>query len=95
MYAKFVTLGISLHVYRAHVTLFAQDVKEYIRRAKAWRNREWGAGSTRGKPKSYLLSLLVVKAYNISGGGNADRSLYKLLLSFEIQSPLNTGLLEL
>jgi hypothetical protein len=39
-----------------------QVVKEYIRRAKAWRNREWGS-SRDGKPKSYLMSLLVVRAF--------------------------------
>jgi hypothetical protein len=39
-----------------------QVVKEYIRRAKAWRIRVWGA-CKEGKPKSYLLSLLVVRAY--------------------------------
>ena len=40
------------------------QVKEFIRRAKAWRNcQEWG---DRGKPKSYLLSVLVLKAYQIS-----------------------------
>jgi hypothetical protein len=39
-------------------------VKEFIKRAKAWRNsREWG---DRGKPKSYLLSVLVLRAYEIS-----------------------------
>ena len=42
-------------------------MKEYIRRAKAWRNREW-MGSNEGRPSSYLISLLVVKAYE-----NADR----------------------
>ena len=40
-------------------------MKEYIRRAKAWRNREW-MGSTKGRPSSYLISLLVVKAYEIA-----------------------------
>ena len=42
-------------------------MKEYIRRAKAWRNREW-MRSNEGRPKSYLISLLVVKACE-----NADR----------------------
>ena len=39
-------------------------MKEFIRRAKAWRNsQEWG---DRGKPKSYLLSVLVLRAYEIA-----------------------------
>ena len=40
------------------------QVKEYIKRAKAWRNKEWADGDG-GMPKSYLLSLLVVKAYEM------------------------------
>ena len=36
--------------------------KEYIRRAKAWRNKYFGADKL-GRPSSYLMSLLVVKAY--------------------------------
>lgn len=39
-----------------------QIVKEYICRAKAWRNKVWGK-DPKGKPKSYLMSLLVLKAY--------------------------------
>ena len=39
-------------------------MKEFIKRAKAWRNgQKWG---DRGKPKSYLLSVLVLRAYEIS-----------------------------
>jgi len=37
-------------------------VKELIRRAKAWRNRSW-LGEKSGRPKSYLMSLLVITAY--------------------------------
>ena len=47
-------------------------MKEYIRRAKAWRNREWGR-SVEGKPKSYLLSLLVVRAYEKAFAHDARR----------------------
>ena len=47
-------------------------MKEYIRRAKAWRNRVWGARKE-GKPKSYLLSLLVVRAYETSDKRNPQR----------------------
>jgi hypothetical protein len=46
-----------------------QIVKVYICRAKAWRNRVWGARKE-GKPKSYLLSLLVVRAYETSDKRN-------------------------
>ena len=35
--------------------------KEYIRRAKAWRNIHFAANG--GRPSSYLMSLLVVRAY--------------------------------
>ena len=49
-----------------------QVVKEYIRRAKAWRNRVWEARKE-GKPRSYLLSLLVVRAYETSDRRNAQR----------------------
>ena len=43
-------------------------VKEYIRRAKAWRNRVWGQIPD-GRPSSYLMSLLVVKAYETIHSG--------------------------
>ena len=33
-----------------------------IRKAKEWRNREW-EGDGKGRPSSYLMSLLVVAAY--------------------------------
>jgi hypothetical protein len=53
-----------------------QDIKEYIRRAKAWRNREWGRSKT-GKPNSYLMSLLVVRAYeNAQHQGSVDPHRY-------------------
>ena len=41
-----------------------QQVKEYIIRAKAWRNRLWPKSQRgSGRPSSYLISLLVLKAY--------------------------------
>ena len=44
------------------------QVKEYIRRAKAWRNRMWPKNEEgEGRPKSYLMSLLVVEAYETKG----------------------------
>lgn len=50
-----------------HISL---QVKEFIRKAKKWRNEEWPSGGrVTGRPSSYLLSLLVVVAY--------DRSPYK------------------
>jgi hypothetical protein len=42
------------------------EAKEYIRRAKAWRNRVWSIDKI-GRPSSYLISLLVVKAYETAG----------------------------
>ena len=39
-------------------------MKELIQRAKAWRNAQWGSTYPgMKKPKSYFLSLLVLKAY--------------------------------
>ena len=56
-------------------------VKEYIRRAKAWRNKMWpieqgGAG----KPSSYLMSLLVLRAYEI-GGSDDERYICRLVIN--------------
>jgi DNA-directed RNA polymerase specialized sigma24 family protein len=45
-----------------HKTALHQ-VRELIRRAKAWRNVTWGDNKV-GKPKSYLISLLVITAYD-------------------------------
>lgn len=50
------------------------QVKELIRRMKAWRNVAWH-GSKEARPKSFLISLLVITAYNRVGveyrrGGN-------------------------
>lgn len=40
------------------------QVKEFIKRAKAWRNQKWPKSRPgAGKPKSYLVSLLVLRAY--------------------------------
>lgn len=39
------------------------QAKELIRRAKAWRNTQWREPGCGGKPKSYLISLLVYYAY--------------------------------
>ena len=47
-------------------TAIWKQVKEYIRRAKAWRNRMWANGGE-GKPSSYLMSLLVLEAYETKG----------------------------
>ena len=41
------------------------QVKEFIKRAKAWRNVKW-ANEKHGRPKSFLLSVLVLKAYEIA-----------------------------
>ena len=58
-------------------------MKEYIRRAKAWRNEVWGKNKE-GKPKSYLLSLLVVKACEKAGiRAQAQRYLMKQLFKLK------------
>lgn len=44
-----------------------EKARELIRRAKAWRDGEWPEGERCiGRPKSYLISLLVVKAYEVA-----------------------------
>jgi len=43
-----------------------QRVKELICRMKAWRNVMW-EGSKESRPKSFLISLLVITAYNRVG----------------------------
>lgn len=60
-----------------------QDLKEYVRRAKAWRNREWEGDDT-GKPSSYLMSLLVVKAYQsgVQGAAGITRALKTLVKNY-------------
>ena len=45
------------------------QVLEYIRRAKAWRNNTWNDDES-GRPSSYLVELLVIKAYE--NGGRID-----------------------
>ena len=43
------------------------QAKELIRRAKAWRNKEWPEGKLcTGRPKSYLISILVLRAYELA-----------------------------
>ncbi len=43
------------------------QAKEYIKRAKAWRNERWPKSKSRGgRPKSFLLGLLVADAYRKS-----------------------------
>lgn len=56
------------------------EVKKYIRRAKAWRNQMWPKGRPgEGKPTSYLLSLLVLKAYETKGHRTITQSLQDLV----------------
>ena len=38
------------------------QAKEFIKRAKAWRNKKWEGGHE-GRPKSYLLSVIVLRAH--------------------------------
>ena len=42
--------------------ILSHQVKELIRRAKAWRNIRW-KGVREGKPKSFLMSVIVLSAY--------------------------------
>ena len=62
------------------------QVKEYIKRAKAWRNNKW-MNNSHGKPKSYLISLLVVGAYERAHSADAKRCvlcMYNQQVSFEL-----------
>lgn len=52
------------------------EVKEYIRKAKAWRNKMWPVETGgAGKPSSYLISLLVLKAYETGGSSRINETL--------------------
>ena len=58
-----IMLLIYIIILRCDQTLLIK-VKEYIVRAKAWRNRLWPKSEGgRGRPSSYLISLLVLRAY--------------------------------
>ena len=62
--------SISPHVHALHDNSIIQctQVKDFISRAKAWRNKVWSIErGGDGKPSSYLMSLLVLKAYEIGG----------------------------
>ena len=55
------------HMYNVHT---CTQLKEYIRKAKAWRNKMWPIETGgAGKPSSYLMSLLVLRAYETKGSG--------------------------
>ncbi len=46
--------------------MIVNQAKELIRRAKAWRNKEWPEGKQCiERPKSYLISILVLRAYEL------------------------------
>jgi hypothetical protein len=65
------------------------QAKEYIRRAKAWRNKYFGADKP-GRPSSYLMSLLVVKAYETANRryyGAGPREITTELMSL-VKTPL-------
>jgi hypothetical protein len=66
------------------------QAKEYIRRAKAWRNKYFGADKL-GRPSSYLMSLLVVKAYETANrryyGAAGPREVTTELMSL-VKTPL-------
>ena len=42
------------------------QVLEYIKRAKAWRNNAWDDDES-GRPSSYMMEVLVIKAYEDIG----------------------------
>jgi hypothetical protein len=47
---------------------YSLKVKEYIKRAKKWRDEYWPKGvQGTGRPKSFLLELLVIEAYDRVG----------------------------
>ena len=67
-----------------HITLQTlSQVKEYIKRAKAWRNAKWPSSQTvDGRPKSFLLGLLVVEAFQRSvhkDGASVTREMKQLV----------------
>ena len=53
-----------MHTYTHTHTHTHTQVKEFAKRAKAWRNKKWpkSAGG-KGRPKSYLICLLVLRAH--------------------------------
>ena len=52
-----------LCLYTACITYVCMQVKQLIKRAKKWRNDKWCSGELDiGKPKSYLMSILVIHA---------------------------------
>ena len=58
------------------IATLLQEVKEYIRKAKIWRNENWKKDEI-GRPSSYLMSLLVVKAFeNASSNREVDGHRY-------------------
>ena len=60
-----------------------QQVKDFVRKAKEWRNGVWPKDrDTAGRPKSYLLGLLVAYAYEESGAeGTRDAAARSLCLN--------------
>ena len=59
-----------MHIYTD--SSFWYKTKEYIRRAKAWRNSVWSRSGMHGRPSSYLMSLLVVRAYENAGHDRSE-----------------------
>ena len=50
--------------YSSYSLSITVQAKEFVMRAKAWRNSEWRKEkSLTGRPKSYLMTILVVRAY--------------------------------
>lgn len=74
---KRLTFSVSASKYqRDFIKEQHQRVHELIRRAKAWRNVTWGTSGD-GRPKSYLVSLLVITAYDRTS--NKHRKSFKSL----------------
>ncbi|KAL5477772.1 hypothetical protein EMCRGX_G024614 [Ephydatia muelleri] len=60
------------------------EVKEYARRAKVWRNKKWPKETGgNGKPKSYFLSILVLKAYERAVQSGQQRIAYNTTLELK------------
>lgn len=59
-------LGYYMYIPLCH-KLGIYQVKNFIRQAKKWRDDKWPEDEGgEGRPSSYLISLLVIKAFNIA-----------------------------
>lgn len=61
------------HTYTHTLISWLWQVKEFIKRAKAWRNSVWERVKE-GKPKSFFLSVLVLRAHELARKKLGDTS---------------------